>query len=83
METPKDKKEDKYYRFGNEVLGPFLATIVLLFAFALPIWIFWNHTICMHIFPSLNQIEYLDSFCLCVLIWCIGRVWKGVPNGKK
>lgn len=77
-----DEKTDKAYKFGNGVLGPMLATIALIFGFALPIWMFWNETLC-DVFPLFNRITYLDSFSLCVLIWCIGRVWKGVPNGNK
>lgn len=73
--------ESNAYQFGNKILGPMCVTIAIWFSFALPIWIFWNGTLC-DIFPIIKNITYLDSFNLCVLVWCVSRVWKGAPDVK-
>ena len=77
MSEEKSFAEQAAYNLGRYVLGP----ILMLFIFALPIWLLWNSTVC-DIFTLLGPITYPRAFCLCATIWCFGRVWKGVPDGK-
>lgn len=81
MSDKESKIEKAGYIFGRDILGPILWGILLMFVFALPIWIIWNSTIC-DIFPLLGPITYPRAFCLCAITWCFGRVWKGVLDGK-
>lgn len=81
MSDKESKIEKAGYNFGRNVLGPILYGILIMFIFALPIWIIWDGTVC-DIFPMLNPITYLEAFSLCAITWCFGRVWKGAPDGK-
>lgn len=77
MSEEKSKAEIVSYNLGRYVVGP----ILMMLIFALPIWLIWNRIVC-DIFPLLSSITYLKAFWLCAIIWCFGRVWKGVPDGK-
>lgn len=81
MSDKESKIEKAGYNFGKNVLGPILWGIVIIFVFAFPVWTTWNSTI-YDIFPMLGPIAYPKAFCLCVMVWSFGRVWKGVPDGK-
>lgn len=81
MSDKESKAEKAGYNFGRYVIGPILWGLLMMFAFALPIWIIWNNTMC-DIFPLLIPITYPKAFSLCAIVWCFGRVWKGVPDGK-
>lgn len=81
MSNQESKIEKAGYNFGRNVLGPILYGILMMFIFALPIWIIWDSTVC-DIFPMLNSITYLEAFSLCAITWCFSRVWKGAPDGK-
>ena len=77
----KTDEESKAFKFGNN-LGKLLASLLIIFAFAVPIWMAWNRTLC-DIFPLFNKITDLQSAGLCTVVWCLGRVWKGVPDDNK
>ena len=70
------------YWIGNNIVGPIFLAIIFIFAFSLPIWSLWNNIMC-YILPLLNPINFWQSVGLCTLVWCFGRVWKGVLDGKK
>lgn len=68
--------------FGKYILGPVVLGGVFILVFAFPIWILWNRTVC-DVFPLFNPISYGQCAGLCTIVWCLGRVWKGVfANGK-
>ena len=77
----KTDENSKAFKFGKD-LGKFFVSLVIVFVFAIPIWIVWNGALC-DIFPLFNRITYVQSAGLCTVVWCLGRVWKGAPDGDK
>lgn len=77
MSNEESNAEKVAYNLGRYVIGP----ILMMFIFALPIWMIWNGTL-RGIFPMLSPITYIEAFSLCAIVWCFGVIWRGGINGK-
>jgi hypothetical protein len=67
-------KSSAGYKFGHDILGPLVISIIVMFIWALPVWFIWNNSV--HIIFNLSTITYLQSVSLCALIWCFGGITK-------